>query len=187
MGADWLEVKFWAVYQQAGSCCPSMPFAGFLTRASTAADGPAMLLCTTRICTRACAPLRVCVCVTTPGLTSGFYHNRRLWVIMAGPGMTSTAVMDYGWCECSCVCVYVRVCVNQVTSTPSWPSPVSSTPPLSFYLSLLPPFSAAAFCKGYYHSKRSLNSFKVRNPLNTHSTREHLCWMSVNIKHVSLS
>lgn len=54
----------------------------------------------------------VCLCITTPGLTSGFYHNRRLWVIMAGPGVTSNAVMDYGWCECSCVCLCVSVWIR---------------------------------------------------------------------------
>lgn len=57
-----------------------------------------------------CVSPYVCVCVTTPVLTSGFYQNRRLWVIMAGPGLTSNAVMDYGlvW---TLVLVCVRLCL----------------------------------------------------------------------------
>ena len=70
-----------------------------------------------RVCPRMCVCVCVCVCVTTPGLTSGFYQNRRLWVIMAGPGLTSNAVMDYGLvrtlvlvCVCVCVCVCLCLC-----------------------------------------------------------------------------
>lgn len=59
---------------------------------------------------RVCVCPRMCVCITTPGLTSGSYQNRRLWVIMAGPGLTSNAVMDYGlvW---TLVLVCVRLCL----------------------------------------------------------------------------